>query len=89
MELATPEELGAEIRERRVQRRWTQGDLAARAGVSRQWLSRLEAGHTGAEIGRILSVARALDVALTLGERAPEVPGTVDLDELFQDGRGA
>lgn len=59
--------LGAAIRARRRGRCWTQAELAARATVSRRFVSELEAGErTGAELGRVLAVLRALDVAISL-----------------------
>lgn len=60
-------ELGAAIRAQRRGRGWTQADLADRAQVSRRFVGELEAGQrTGAEIGRVLAVLRALDVAISL-----------------------
>ena len=44
----------------------SQADLAARAGVSRPWLSELETGKRTAELGRALLVLSALDLAITL-----------------------
>jgi y4mF family transcriptional regulator len=60
-------ELGAVIRAQRRGRGWTQADLADRAQVSRRFVGELEAGQrTGAELGRVLAVLRALDVAISL-----------------------
>jgi transcriptional regulator with XRE-family HTH domain len=59
--------LGAAIRAQRRDRGWSQADLADRAQVSRRFVGELEAGQrTGAELGRVLAVLRALDVAITL-----------------------
>ncbi len=55
------------IRAQRRGRGWTQADLADRAQVSRRFVGELEAGQrTGAELGRVLAVLRALDVAISL-----------------------
>lgn len=83
----TAPELGARIRERRVARGLTQEQLAGRAGVSRQWLVRLESGHPGAELGRVLWVLRALDAGIAVQDRPADTPGELDLDELFRDER--
>ena len=65
--------LGAAIRLHRVGRGWTQAQVAARAQVSRRFVSELEAGErTGAELGRVLAVLRALELAITLVDKAPE-----------------
>lgn len=42
----------------------TQADLAEQAGVSRSWLIELESGKPTAEVGKIMSVVRALGVCL-------------------------
>ncbi|WP_293785908.1 helix-turn-helix domain-containing protein [uncultured Aeromicrobium sp.] len=64
--LGTPADLGAEIRAARHRTGLTQADLAARAGVSRAWLIRLESGHPRAEIGAVLRVLDTLGLAITL-----------------------
>lgn len=57
--------LGTAVRTLRTRRGWTQVDLAERAGVSRQWLIKLEAGRTaGLEVGMILQVLDSLDASL-------------------------
>ena len=57
--------LGTAVRTLRTRRGWTQVDLAERAGVSRQWLIKLEAGQAaGLEVGMILQVLDSLDAGL-------------------------
>lgn len=57
--------LGTAVRTLRTRRGWTQVDLAERAGVSRQWLIKLEAGQAaGLEVGMILQVLDSLDASL-------------------------
>lgn len=59
--------LGAALRSRRRGRGWTQAELAEAAGVSRRFVGELEGGErTGAELGRVLAVIRALDLAVAL-----------------------
>ena len=61
----------------------TQTDLTAVAGVSRRWLSDLEAGKATAEIGLVMKTLHALGLVL---EASPYEPGPdhVDLDELLR-----
>ncbi len=58
----------------------TQTNLAAAAGVSRRWLSDLEAGKATAEIGLILRTLQALGLALD-AEPVDVRSGGIDLDE--------
>jgi HTH-type transcriptional regulator/antitoxin HipB len=64
--------LGAAIRTQRLSLGWTQAGLAERAQVSRRFVGELEAGHrTGAELGRVFAVLRALRVAVILVDSGP------------------
>ncbi len=66
--LITVGDLGAAVRSARRAARLSQAALAERAGVSRQWLSRLETGsNPGAELRKVLDVLAALGLAVTLG----------------------
>jgi transcriptional regulator with XRE-family HTH domain len=58
--------LGQHLREARVAKRLTQAELARAANVSRQWLSKVESGHRGAELEPLLRLIDALDLTLTL-----------------------
>ncbi len=79
--IRTPRELGLAIRRARADRGWTQAELADRAHVGRQWLSELEGGKRTAELGRVLSVVEALQLAVALMP-APAGHGKVDLDDV-------
>ena len=84
--LRTSRDIGAAIRRARRDRGLSQAELAARAGVGRPWLSEVESGKRTAEIGRILLVVSALDLAVALLP-VPE-PGDgrgVDIDALLAD----
>ena len=62
------------LRRLRLERGLTQPQLAARAGVSRSLIARLEAGASRrAQIGSLQALARALDVPIgrLLGEGTP------------------
>ncbi|MFK5634280.1 helix-turn-helix domain-containing protein [Ornithinimicrobium sp. LYQ103] len=81
-------DLGAAVRRARREAGLSQQALADRAGVSRQWLSRMEAGKgPSVELGKVLDVLAALGLAVDLG--AAPAPGAKDDDPfagLFQDG---
>lgn len=66
--------LGAAVRQARQDKGLTQADVAARAGVSRPWLSHLENGKRSVELGKVLAVLDALDLCMAV-ERAPGLPG--------------
>lgn len=92
MRVQSPADLGAAVRARRRTLRLGQTDLAARAGVSRQWIVALEAGKSGAELGLVLRTLKALDLPLWLGE-PPSRPseddlGGVDIDSIVRAARG-
>ncbi|NEA32140.1 helix-turn-helix domain-containing protein [Streptomyces sp. SID13031] len=57
---------GATIKAERTRLALSQHELARRAGVSRSWLAKLEAGHRGAEFEQILRLLEALDLSLVL-----------------------
>jgi HTH-type transcriptional regulator/antitoxin HipB len=56
--------IGAIVREHRRQAGLTQAALAQRAGVSRGWLVKLEAGHSTADTPTVFKVLRALDLEI-------------------------
>lgn len=86
-ELVTAEEVGEALRVNRIALGWTQSELAKRARVSRQWLIKVEAGHPGAELGRLLSVLHALHLAVAFPRRQPPTAGEVDLDRFLAEGQ--
>jgi len=60
-------ELGSAVREARLRQGLTQAQLAERAQVSRSFVIGLEAGSkSGAELGRVFSVIKALGLKLQL-----------------------
>lgn len=64
-------QLGAALRNARIEAGLTQDELGARAGVSRQLVSRVESGSPRGEIGRVAQVAAALGYRLTVEPRKP------------------
>lgn len=70
--------LGANIQAARLRRRWTQAELAAKAGITRATLAAIEQGRLGTGIGAYTAVLWALglhgDVAL-LADRDRDLEG--------------
>ncbi|MCB0994099.1 MAG: helix-turn-helix transcriptional regulator [Acidimicrobiales bacterium] len=85
--IRTPRDLGAAVRQARRDLDLSQADLAAAAGVSRQWLSALERGKRTAELGLVLRVLDAAGLTLvadgtTSSSPTPQTRVRVDLDSL-------
>ncbi|HLZ53688.1 MAG TPA: XRE family transcriptional regulator [Verrucomicrobiae bacterium] len=55
---------GTRLRELRLRRGWTLQELAARSGLSKPFLSRLESGNRQASIAAVLTLSRVFDVSL-------------------------
>lgn len=55
---------GTRLRELRLQRGWTMQELAARCGLSKAFLSRLESGDRQASIAAVLTLSRIFGVSL-------------------------
>jgi transcriptional regulator with XRE-family HTH domain len=55
---------GARLKQLRARRGWTLQELAARSGLSRAFLSRLESGNRHASIAAALTLSRIFDVSL-------------------------
>ncbi len=70
MRITRIRDIGRLIRARRQELRWSQTELAQRAGTTRRWISEIENGKATAEIGLVLATLRTLDIELRL-----EVPG--------------
>ena len=62
--------LGAEVRQARVERRWTIRDLAERAGISTNTLRRVESGDPTVSLGVAFDVATLVGVPLFYEEPA-------------------
>ena len=67
--LRYPVDIGQAIRAERTVQNMTQAELAAKAGVSRRWLSETERGHPTAELGLVLAVFRRLGFDLAAAQR--------------------
>jgi len=80
MEIRSARHLGALIRQRRIERNWSQARLAEAAGVSRQWVVAFESGKPTAEFGNVLRTVRASGLVLDLIGAGPDER---DLAEIF------
>lgn len=77
-------DLGAFIYDARTQRNLTQESLANKANVSRSWLIGLEQGkRPRAEMDKILSLLRALDISLSL--QTMQAHEVVAEDQIVED----
>lgn len=56
--------LGKQIRLGRKQRRWSEAELAERAGIARATLQRIEKGDMGCKIGLVFEVATLVGIKL-------------------------
>ena len=67
---------GARLKELRLRRGWTLQELAARSGLSRAFLSRLESGNRQASIAAVLTLSRifAVSMASLFESPADETP---------------
>ena len=92
LQLRTPADVGALIRDRRRMRQWDQADLARIVGVSRLWVNQVERGKPGASLGLILRALDALGVPLTagLGDQAASATAPIlsaDIDAIVDAAR--
>lgn len=64
--LVTNADLGAAVRDARHRQGLTQEKLAQKAGVRREWLTRLEQGAPGPDLNRLTRVLAQLHLGLAL-----------------------
>ena len=91
MRVNSPRDVGLAVRDRRKQLGWSQTVLAARAGVSRWWITALEGGKAGAPVDLVLRTIHALGMTLDVHPAADPPRGTdpaggaamVDLDAIL------
>jgi HTH-type transcriptional regulator/antitoxin HipB len=70
----TPVDLGAAIRAGRRALGLGQAELATRVGVRRQWVIKIEAGKSTAEVGLVLRTLNALGLKLEIGKAGTHAP---------------
>ena len=93
MRLATVRDLGSALRGARQQQGLNQQELASSAGVSRQWISTVEAGTSNPGIRQVLATLDALNLTLRIDDDAanPNEPpssaepkaSTMNLDDIL------
>lgn len=64
MLIRSVDDLGARMRDQRLQLGLSQAELARRIGASRYWIMQLEHGNAGAEVGLVLKALAALNLDL-------------------------
>jgi HTH-type transcriptional regulator/antitoxin HipB len=77
MVIRTPADLAAAIRAGRRALGLDQAGLAARVGVQRQWVVKIESGKSAAEVGLVLRTLNALGLKTEIGESLDE-PAAMD-----------
>lgn len=65
-----PEDVGRIARQRRLDLGLSQDDLAERAHVTRQWISRFEQAKADVNLSKVMQVLRELDLTVDLAPRA-------------------
>jgi y4mF family transcriptional regulator len=90
MQVKTMRELGALVRAGRHAQGMTQAELAAKMGVGRDWVVRLEQGYPRLEAQRVLDAVTVLGLVLTVDDQpiAPTPDDKLDpFAELFEGYR--
>ena len=77
-------DLGWAIREARLAQGLSQQGLAARAGVSRAWLARVEAGHRKAEFELLMRTLEALGLSFSISPTPAAGVSDPELDEALR-----
>jgi len=91
MRIRTPTDLGGLIRDHRTKLGLDQKSLAAKVGVSRQWIVEVEKGKPRAEIGLVLRTIDALGIQLAADSsgktKERQGPPPVDIDSIIASAR--
>jgi HTH-type transcriptional regulator / antitoxin HipB len=84
-------DLASAARGRRLELGVSQAEIAARAGVSRDWVNSFEGGKPTVELILVLRILEVLGLRLELADAAhsqrSRPPGSVDLDALLDEYR--
>jgi HTH-type transcriptional regulator/antitoxin HipB len=88
VKIASIRDLAAVARGRRLALGLSQGDLAVKAGVSRDWVNSFERGKPTVELSHVLRLFDALDLRIDVTDRddrsAEPMSRSVDLDALLE-----
>jgi HTH-type transcriptional regulator/antitoxin HipB len=91
VQINTIRDVAATVRGRRQDLGLSQVELAARAGVSREWINAFEAGKPSVEFGLVIRLLDALGLSFDLIERSSggdvSTTRSVDLDALLDGYR--
>lgn len=74
-------QLGSLIQQSRKTRNWSQTDLAQRAGLRQEMVSKIEAGQPGSRVASIFDLLAALDLEMTLAPRTKS--SSADIEDIF------
>ena len=89
MKITSVQNLASVVRGRRIDLGMTQTEIAVRAGVSRPWLSKVEAGKQTAEFGLIVRLVDALGLSMQIGVSEPVEsdvePASINLDAHLEE----
>ncbi|SKK33987.1 helix-turn-helix domain-containing protein [Mycobacteroides abscessus] len=75
--------LGGQLQNARIKARLSQADIATQAGLTRQLVSRIEAGNSHGEIGAVAAYADALGLRLSLTSPEPAATGVQSAHDLI------
>jgi HTH-type transcriptional regulator/antitoxin HipB len=82
MNIETPRQLGALLRDGRRKAGLTQQELADRIQASLRWVQRAERGSVGTGIGKLLAALAAVGVTLESGGRSSD--SAIDVPDVNQ-----
>lgn len=77
----SPKQLGGLIQQFRKARGWSQTDLAERAGLRQEMVSKIEGGQPGSRIASVWDLLAALDLEMTVTPRT--VSSAADIEDIF------
>lgn len=72
MRIVDTQDLAHVVRDERRRRGWSQGELARRVGMGRQWINALESGeHDRAQLGAVLRLLHELGLRVDVDATPP------------------
>lgn len=83
--ITTMHDLASMASGRRIELGLTQAEVAARAGVSRDWVSYFERGKRTVELALVFRLLDALGVGIGAAEAAEPDPSEVSVDDILND----